>query len=104
MSHTSQRLTELEAMIAAAEMNITLLTSVIKGREATGRDATGLQKLLQSTRHRLASLKTRRRKLVEELAYLNILEVQLLCPSSLSRLGFAGRLGWQGSWRRRCVG
>jgi hypothetical protein len=66
MPHTSQRLTELEAMIAAAEMNITLLTSVIEGRAASGRDTTGLQTLLQSTQRRLKTLKSMRRNLIDK--------------------------------------
>jgi hypothetical protein len=67
MPRTSQRLTELEAMIAAAEMNITLLTSAIEGRVANGRDATGLQKLRQSTQRRLKQLKSRRKELTNDL-------------------------------------
>jgi hypothetical protein len=66
MPHTSQRLTELEAMIAAAEMNITLLTSVIEGRAASGRDTTGLQTLRQSTQRRLKRLKARRKNLIDD--------------------------------------
>ncbi len=66
MPPTPQRLTELEAMIAAAETNITLLTSAIESRAASGRDATGLQKLRQSTQRRLEQLKSRRESPVDE--------------------------------------
>jgi hypothetical protein len=66
MPHTSQRLTELEAMIAAAEMNITLLTSVIEGRAASGRDTTGLQTLRQSTQQRLQTLKAMRKMVIDK--------------------------------------
>jgi hypothetical protein len=66
MPRTSQRLTELEAMIAAAEMNITLLTSVIEVRAASGRDTTGLQTLRQSTQRRLKQLKARRKNLIDD--------------------------------------
>jgi hypothetical protein len=67
MPPTPQRLTELETMIAAAETNITLLTSAIESRAASGRDATGLQKLRQSTQRRLEQLQARRNNLDDDL-------------------------------------
>ena len=66
MPRTSHRLTELEAMIAAAEMNITLLTSVIEARAASGRDTTGLQTLRQSTQRRLKRLKVMRNNIIDK--------------------------------------
>jgi hypothetical protein len=67
MPHTSQSPAELEAMIAAVETNITLLSSAIKSRAAHGRDTTGLQKLRQSTQRRLEQLKARQKNLTDDL-------------------------------------
>ena len=66
MSHSSRRLTELEAMITAAEANATLLTSVIERRTAAGRDATRLRELVQSTRSRMAELAASRKRLLKD--------------------------------------
>ena len=66
MPHSSRRLSELEAMISAAEANATLLTSVIERRTAAGRDATRLRELVRSTRARLGELAASRKRLLKD--------------------------------------